>query len=78
MDDPPIDDGVDQVEDLAKALGLDLRERRWVKAAVLALDADEPDELDPRVKYAYDKMRIAACERIMRALQSDLPASSSL
>jgi hypothetical protein len=51
------------------------RQRLWIRCLtpLLQLRKQESDPSD-RVQLAFDKMYIAACERVARILQSDLGA----
>lgn len=61
----------------ADAADLDLQDAvdgcTWLKAALAVIQARtaEPDP-EPRIQYAFDRMAIAAAERITRILHSDL------
>lgn len=67
---------VDEVEQLADALDIESERRKWIRAAVAALEAKTPDPCSGRVALAYDMMRVAACERLVRILGSDDPTPS--
>ncbi len=68
-------DLADPVECAAAVLRDDSQSRLWLRAVLPILQArtNEPDPVN-RVQYAYDRMYIAACERVSRILRSDLPA----
>ncbi len=71
-DDLETDEAEDHVEQLAECLDIEAERRRWIRVAVAALAASEPEHCSGRVQLAYDTMRIAACERMVRLLGSDL------
>ena len=68
----PIDD---LVESTAEMIGAESQARLWLRAItpVLQMRSTDSDPSD-RVQYAFDKMHIAACERITRILGSDVVA----
>lgn len=52
---------------------IEARDRLWIKVIAPLLQAATADpDPNPRVQFALDRMRIAACERIARILSSDL------
>lgn len=75
----PLDDQGDSIagaaDDPLDPIGLN--DRLWLKALVPILHglSDEPDA-NPRVQFAIDRLRIAACERAVRILSSDLAPPS--
>lgn len=66
---PPLDDDPD-----APPFEIDVQQRLWLKAVIPLLQL-RSSEADPsgRVQYAFDRMYISACERIVRILRGDLP-----
>ena len=71
-----VDTQADEDQDLAVDDGLDDgRQRLWIRALtpLLQLRVHTTDPSD-RVQYAFDKMYVAACERVARILRSDLGA----
>jgi len=66
-----------EVERLAILEAIEARNRLWLRA-VLPLLQQPPAEPDPnpRVQFAFDRMRIAACEREARILASDVEPSA--
>ncbi|WP_165068374.1 hypothetical protein [Paludisphaera rhizosphaerae] len=62
-----------EVERLAIVEAIEARNRLWLRA-ILPLLQQPPIEPDPnpRVQFAFDRMRIAACERAARILASDV------
>ncbi|WP_156512743.1 hypothetical protein [Planctomyces sp. SH-PL62] len=57
---------------------IEARDRLWIKAIAPLLQATTADPApNPRVQFALDRMRIAACERIARILSSDLADPSA-
>src|SRR5262245_33452507 len=58
---------------LVLSFEIDIQQRLWLKA-ILPLIQLRSGEVDPngRVQFAFDRMCIAACERISRILRSDL------
>jgi hypothetical protein len=59
---------------VADVLDFETQRRLWVRAIIPLLQLRSHDS-DPsgRVQLAFDLMHIAACERVSRILQSDLP-----
>jgi hypothetical protein len=57
------------------AIDYEAQQRLWVKTILplLQLRSHESDP-SPRVQLAFDKMHIAACERLERLMRSDLVA----
>ena len=71
-----IDDGSETDDDLVAAIiDIETQKRLWFRAIIPLLQL-RSRESDPsgRVQLALDLMHIAACERVRRLLQSDLPA----
>lgn len=60
-------------EFLTAVLDNESQQRLWIKAITPILQL-RTHELDPsgRVRFAFDLMQIAACERVARILRSDL------
>jgi hypothetical protein len=83
---PPAEEAEVESEDTSTAdavqecLDADLQHRLWLKAVVplLQLRTQETDTgivpgvCSGRVQFAFDRMYVAACERIARILRSDL------
>jgi hypothetical protein len=77
-DNPPDDDRVeaDETDDeFVRYEAFEAQNRLWIKAVVPILQL-RPHEAphNVRLQYALDRLRIAACERLVRILSSDLPA----
>jgi hypothetical protein len=80
-DNPPDDDPVETDEadeaddDFVRYEAFEAQNRLWIKAVVPILQL-RPHEApqNVRVQYALDRLQIAACERLVRILSSDLPA----
>ena len=74
-DDQVVDDtvDVDAVEELAEAASLEQNSRNWLKGLRELLHSiEDAQPSEPRVRLAYDLLRIAACERAARICRSDL------
>jgi hypothetical protein len=73
------------VDATPELLDFDVQQRLWLKAVVplLQIRSQEPDSggvipaASSRVQFAFDRMYIAACERISRILRSDLPSEEA-
>ena len=77
-DNPPDDDPVETDEaddDFVRYEAFEAQHRLWIKAVVPILQL-RPHEVpqNVRLQYALDRLQIAACERLVRILSSDLPA----
>ncbi len=71
-DDATLDEVAAQ-EFLSAVLDNESQRRLWLKAITPILQL-HPNEMDHsgRVRFAFDLLRIAACERVARILRSDL------
>jgi len=70
-----LDDYLPNDDELADdVLNLETQRRLWLRA-IIPLLHNRSHESDPsgRVQLAFDLMHIAACERVSRIMQSDLP-----
>ena len=70
-----LDDDLPNQDDLVDdVLNLETQRRLWLRAIIPLLHNRSHDS-DPsgRVQLAIDLMHIAACERVSRIMQSDLP-----
>ncbi len=75
---PQHEEAPDAAAELARYESFAAGDRLWLRAiAPLLLPPSTELETSPRVQFALDRMRIAACERIARILASDLPESSA-
>lgn len=64
-----------EVGDLVEYEAVQAQDRLWIKAVVPLLQLRPPDApRNGRVQFAFDRMQVAACERLARILSSDLPA----
>lgn len=72
-EDQPPSEGEVEAELAAQVADEGLQARLWLKAILPLLQMRSTDS-DPsdRVQLAYDRMHIAACERVARILRSDL------
>ena len=70
-DEPPLD------QDYIHYEAVERQNRLWLKAVLPLLQTRDLDGPNPRVQFALDRMRIAACERAARILASDLPSVES-
>jgi hypothetical protein len=63
----------DPLADGQQMLDPEVQGRLWIRALIplLQLRSHEPDPSN-RVQFAFDRMHVAACERIARILRSDL------
>lgn len=52
----------------------EVQDRLWIKAVIPILQLRPHDSHNVRLQYAFDRLQIAACERLVRILSSDLPA----
>jgi hypothetical protein len=74
----PVSEGVDAADELARYEAFEAGDRLWIRAIAPLLQPPSADyEPNPRVQFAIDRMRIAACERIARILASDLTEGSA-
>jgi hypothetical protein len=80
-DNPPDDDRVeadaaDEIEDdFVRYEAFEAQGRLWIKAVAPILQLRPHDATqNVRLQYALDRLQIAACERLIRILSSDLPA----
>jgi hypothetical protein len=66
-----------EIERLAVIEAFEVRNRLWLRAILPLLQPNPVDpDPNPRVQFAFDRMRIAACERAARILASDVEASA--
>ena len=66
-----------EVERLAVVEAFETRNRLWLRAILPLLQPAPVDpDPNPRVQFAFDRMRIAACERAARILASDVEPSA--
>jgi hypothetical protein len=79
--DIPLDDEHAEAEEAEEADVLvqyeayEAQNRLWIKAVVPLLQLrPHESQRNVRVQYALDRLQIAACERLVRILSSDLPA----
>lgn len=62
-------------DDFVRYEAFEAQNRLWIKAITPILQVRSPDAHgNVRVHFAFDRLRIAACERLTRLLASDLPA----
>src|SRR5258708_7976085 len=69
-DDEPVNPDVEEF--LESIVDLEAQRRLWLRAILPMLQSRLDVDVNDRVQWAYDKMRIAACERMVRLLGSDL------
>jgi hypothetical protein len=69
----PADDEPTADEQIEAALDYEAQLRLWVRAILPLLQLRSHDsDPSPRVQLAFDKMHIAACERLERLMRSDI------
>mgnify|MGYP001153630044 FL=1 len=62
-------------DDFVRYEAFEVQNRLWIKAITPILQLRSPDAHgNVRVQFAFDRLQIAACERLTRLLASDLPA----
>lgn len=62
-------------EDFVRYEAFEGQSRLWIRAITPILQLRAPDARgNVRVQFAFDRLQIAACERLTRLLSSDLPA----
>lgn len=66
-----------EIECLAILEAIETRNRLWLRSILPILQTPPADpDPNPRVQFAFDRMRIAACERAARILASDVEPSA--
>jgi hypothetical protein len=54
-----------------------LEDRLWIRTIAAILQIAPVDPLpNPRVQFAFDRLQVAACERAVRILSSDVASSA--
>ncbi|WP_165253083.1 hypothetical protein [Paludisphaera soli] len=75
---PYLDEAAVDADEFARREAFEAADRLWIRAIAPLLQPSSPEpDPNPRVQFALDRMRIAACERIARILASDLPEGSA-
>ena len=65
-------------DDFVRYEAIEAQNRLWIKAITPILQLRTPDaQGNVRVQFAFDRLQIAACERLTRILSADLPAVDS-
>ena len=60
--------------DFVRYEAFEAQNRLWIKAITPILQLRGPDAHgNVRVRFAFDRLQIAACERLTRLLSADLP-----
>lgn len=61
-------------DDFVRYEAFEAQNRLWIRAIAPIVQLRAPDARgNARVQFAFDRLQIAACERLVRLLSSDLP-----